>query len=865
MIRQKNLTPFVFGYRLTSRKPPQRELVGVVRATFRLAPGEPLVPLAAKLTSINLDDPRMPERAREGLAKAAALVGQGTIAADRFAEDDPNMVGALEYASDLADFKLHGEWTVKAHCHVPSGRPRTTCDVGVSVAGRSKTLRVTGPRAWVDRVAGGKASDPVAFTSLPLDWSCAYGGPDFPDNPVGRGHPFVVTPERQESLADLPPTLTDALRRTSELPLVEDPRDLVTTQGHVPRPAGFGPVSPWWPARRAKLGKEYGEEYRAKYAPFHPRDLDWTFFQAAPPDQWLPGYFRGDEEVVFTNLHPGASELRTKLPGLRIRVFVLRSGLPVEVPMVLDTLHADLDAGSLTLTWRGLVPVAQDDFSDVPYALVASEPLVAAQMPAETYHGALEAFAADPVGLAETPLPRLQAFARDLESGALARDIEALPEDEHLMGAVASRIGKGLIPEAQLATLREATREAGRNMLAQSASSGAKLKRAVITELERAQDLPAPPAANDATGKPSFSPAIRRALGDLAAQQRAIPEVDWSDMNEALADSLATVPDDGVRSLAATLGPDAILDRPLPEPGPGADFSWHDLSDRDLRGYDLSGANFEGATLSRARLDGCNLAGARLVGAALSRANLTGARCRGADLTRAVLSRTTAADADFREARLERATLLDADLASARLDGAKGDGAQLRKTNLSAAKLEGASFEFCVFDECTLEGAMLARANVKRSLFRKCALGRASLAGADLTRAGFLECDLTEARLVEAFGLGTNWLRSNLTRADLRYAILPENLFLIVHAVGANLAAADLPKSRFYKAGLRDANLEHANLLDADLRKAVLSGATFRGANLYEAKVLEAMGTDVDLRGANLKAALFDRSQLVTK
>src|SRR5947209_7433938 len=42
-MKTKNLTPFLFGAKLTSRKPPQLEMTAIVRGAFRFVPGEPLL------------------------------------------------------------------------------------------------------------------------------------------------------------------------------------------------------------------------------------------------------------------------------------------------------------------------------------------------------------------------------------------------------------------------------------------------------------------------------------------------------------------------------------------------------------------------------------------------------------------------------------------------------------------------------------------------------------------------------------------------------------------------------------------------------------------------------------------------------
>src|SRR5262249_12454151 len=141
---------------------------------------------------------------------------------------------------------------------------------------------------------------------------------------------------------------------TPELPNIEHAGELLRSRSDSPMPAGFGPLSPHRPDRRAKVGENYGTSYRKKRAPYYADDFDWSYFNAAPPDQQVP-YLRGDEELVFQNLHPAVEVFRSRLPGLRIRAFANDlEGRFREVPMNLDTLLADLDEGALYLVWRGL-------------------------------------------------------------------------------------------------------------------------------------------------------------------------------------------------------------------------------------------------------------------------------------------------------------------------------------------------------------------------------------------------------------------------------------------------------------------------------------------------------------------------------
>ncbi len=862
MIRLKNLTPFAFGYRICSRKPPQPELTAVVRAKLQLIPGEPLLPFKAQLTKLDLEDEIVPQETRDVLDEVGQVMGQGPLKADVFDEDDITQLGPLRYASDLVAFKLNAEVLVLGSCHPPRGRAVRECDVSVEVGKWSKQLRVFGDRNWIDRFAGGKATDPAPFQQMPLDWTHAFGGPDCPDNPVGKGHKLGKPVNEREEVEDWPASLKQALLNANALPNVEDPRHLITRSGKEPKPVGFGPISPWWPHRKNKLGHEYDERYENKYAPYYPRDFDWTHLHAAPADQQLRGYLRGDEALRFVNLHPKAADFRCALPGLRVRVFLINDqGTKAEAPMALDTLAADLDDEALYLTWRGVTPVREDDLEDVQAALIVAEDLAESPKPKEHYFEALDKFAADPVGINETKIPALQKLQDDIDSGQIERDIDAMDEDEHLMGNIMERLSGPLIPPEQLQALKEGTLEAGVQSMRNNPDSPKALKEAVKKTLREGQDPPAPAARMGADdGK---NPMLARALSDLVAQQKQVPQVDWSDVNEAIDDQLAELDDGSAGGEPLTMK--AMLDRPLVEPAPGCDLSWQDLSDRDLSGVDLSGANLEGATLSRAKLVGAILDGANLTGASLAGADLSGASCREANFSSALFSRTVAIRTSFEQAVLKRAVLLKTDLSEARLDGVDAYSWQASKVKLVGASLRGGNFEFCVFDECDLSGAQLVKTNAKRSLFRKCNLHEATLQQAEVSRSGFIEATLCGAKARGLHGEGTNWMKSQLDDADFSHAVLPDNVFMQVMAPGANFSAVDMPRARFYKAVLREVRFDHANLLGVDMRKASLTDCSFRGANLYEARLVEAHGVDVDFAKANLLNADFKRGRMVRK
>ena len=214
-MQTKNTTPFLFGTKVTSLQPPQPQMTAIVKATFRLRPGDPL---------IAVED----------------LMEQGPLRADTFGDGDDDRVGEDGvYASDFADFKLRGsEVLVKGTCHTPGGRPLAECPVRVSVGAWSKTLVVVGRRVWTEKLIGNAVSEPQPFTAMPLDYAHAFGGPGYAANPSGKG---LGTPE---------------------LPNVEQAAARARSKGDRPEPAGFGPINPVWPQRAGKLGKDYGRAWK---------------------------------------------------------------------------------------------------------------------------------------------------------------------------------------------------------------------------------------------------------------------------------------------------------------------------------------------------------------------------------------------------------------------------------------------------------------------------------------------------------------------------------------------------------------------------------------------------------------------------
>jgi uncharacterized protein YjbI with pentapeptide repeats len=804
----KNLTPFAFGAKICSRRPPQPEMTVVVRGSFTLRPGE------------------APAAIEDSLER-------GSLMGDRFADDD--RANECVYATDFADFKLGAEVLLVGSCHAPGGRRVPDCPVQIRVGTWSKALHVFGQRVWT--ATGASKAEP--FERMPLTWHNAFGGPGYDRNPVGKGF------------------------KTKELPNVERASELVTLPLDHPEPACFGPIHPEWPQRRALVGRQWGASYAKKRAPYLAEDFDWRFFCAAAADQQLEGYLRGDEPVRLLNLHPDAPRFETALPALRTRVFVRDLAASArEVDVRLDTLLFDLDQGRMLLTWRGVTPVAEDDLEDVAFLLVASEPLAEPPRALDHYRCILAEFAADPVGIgAAMPKDLVELGERMAQAPEGADPYPDAPDQGNPVSTMLAR-KLGPFASDMQQQVKQGVAQARSNVPASQAGT---LEEA-LAEAARV-DFDSPPVPlilkPGALPDPRLRPGMRKMLEQATTlrEQAREPRLPAEARDKLLlqADELEKLPHDPRwRELDPEYTP-PVAPISADEPGPGRNLSEQDLSGRDLRGVDLSGANLEAAILTKANLSGAKLVGANLRKAILYKTELGDAELDDADLTRVNAARVRARVASFRQAKLDEGFFENADLCDADLGLASGSYASFAHAKLVRAKLARARLTHCDFSHAELTEADFTSAELGRGQFVECRAERACFENAKLDRASFAEAQLVGANFVGAQGEAVHFLSAKLDGADLRYAKLDGAHFTKASAVAARFSCASLVGCRLYRACLDRADLSTTNLFRADLCKARLNEARFTGANLYDAKLLGAQGTGADFRDAVLTMSTLER------
>lgn len=263
--------------------------------------------------------------------------------------------------ADMGFPKPHGELLVTGSCFALNDGGTQASDVQVSIGELSKRLLVFGERRWLQ---SGVPSRPEPFVRMPISWRNSYGGSGYEKNPIGKGY----TGKKTVSGEVFP------------LPNIENPSHLVGSPADTTEPAGFAPLDMMWPQRFGKCGT-YDKKWLEERWPWFPDNFNSEFFNTAPSDQYLSGFFQGEEPIEIRNMHPSLPLIRSQLPGQRPRVFLTRkkSLAPdaetefVEVHHQIDTVWLFPSVLRGLVLYRGTLEVLDDEYGDIERIYVAAE------------------------------------------------------------------------------------------------------------------------------------------------------------------------------------------------------------------------------------------------------------------------------------------------------------------------------------------------------------------------------------------------------------------------------------------------------------------------------------------------------------
>jgi uncharacterized protein YjbI with pentapeptide repeats len=747
-----------------------------------------------------------------------AVTGCGDVA------PDGNPFHGISYASDWVPYKPFGEFMAVGTAYSPSRTGSVAYQVVMQVGSASKSLDVTGDRVWNTSFLGRHSPGPASpVKAVPLDYAHAWGGPKYPYNPVGRGF------------------------RTDAMPNLEVPGNHASKYTAEAQPAGFSPIPPSWPQRSSKLRGPDGQWRRHRW-PWLPEQFDYTFFNAAPPDQWIDGFFRGYESLQFVNMHPEHAVYTTRLPGVRARCFVTKRQSDddqqpaslCEVPLSLDTLWVDMDQEKLSLVWRGRTPVRSVKLRDVETLLVLLEPLDEPDHPLAHYEAM---FAQEPLVAA---VPPTRARERP-DFAAMKADLEAKLEEVKKEIAEVEKLAQQAMNGPQMAKIKAAGHvppppQEFEAAVAAARESGEKQLARVREALQRNPTA----TADQMEAAKKASALLSQGLADLLAlpAQVAAKQAEFD------------------AKIAAAFPPKRVIDRTAfdGEAARRDGFAKAKLRGADFSGLDLSGVSFVGAFLREARfanakLCGADLSGANLCGADLSGTDLTAARLDHADMQKAVV-----AGAVWKQTSLTHAKLSRLDLTGADFSNATGQRPDFTEATLASATFCGANLPQAVFCRAVLSGADFTHTHLQGADLSFAKAPGVRMADSDLSRlrAGH-GADFSNADLRRIKADGSIWTGANLAKANFQQATLVRARFPEAHLSEVIFDRCDLAHGVFEDAQLNGAVLTNANLLRVAFDRADLTDASLDNANLYEAGFWDAVLQRTSWEGAEATESLLEQ------
>lgn len=668
-----------------------------------------------------------------------------------------------------------------------------------------------------------------------------------------------------------------------------------------------------WPCRMKDLGT-YDARWLQTRWPGLPDDADWHFFNEAQPQQRLPGGLRGDEEIFLSAFGPETPEQHVRLPGVRLRLEVLRTGETEwkEQAIAADTLWLFPVERAALICWHALVPCADEKPSDIAAArfLLTPEqaasvpppaaPTAGAHIPAEgqtstqgmnaaamtaaaaatTVAAAAAASAAkagtDPAAPesaprpapAPEPAPPTQAEM----AAALHADLdESLPE----LNTALTQAGLPPLTPEQIAETRQHLDRLSAEVAALQASPPPppleeQLRQAGLSEERIAAvnaaldlELPDPTEHTDAAAWQAASEAFLARFSALLQPPASL--------TDSMSQMLRLMGPGGAESLRAMSGdlpgtPSAVLQKAGMSPA-AADRLLELLDDApdDLDALTAyaplleAGAGFPPGSVSD-HLERYRAALRELEDKspdkATDRATERAVSAPSADIPSQPAAPESTPESTAEATPPEAQATSPAGAAQAPEDGTPPDAVASDSAAASAgAASSRAQLAAVLAAGGSLAGLSLAGADLSGLRLDGQQLAGADLSGADLRGASLVGVDLRGAKLAGADASGACFLRARLSQADLRKLRAPDADFTGADLTEADAGEADLSSALFHESracGLRapQARMEGTRLRHSDLSGADLCGADLRSADMHALRLDRAR-----LSGANLSDA----------
>ncbi|MDR0218993.1 MAG: DUF2169 domain-containing protein [Enterobacteriaceae bacterium] len=735
---------------------------------------------------------------------------------------------------DLAIPKSCAEFLATGYAYTHHQTDKTACAARIQIGQREKTLAVFGDRYWVD----GIPSKPQPFEQMRLDWSRAFGGAGYDDNPLGIG----FKPETRENGI-----------RIHRLPNIETQHEPLLSSDATPNPVSFCPLDFSWPGRFSRMGKQYDEAWLENEFPGFAHDIDWRAFNTAPPDQWWEQLNALPVQAAWRieNMHPEKPIQEGKLPAWRARCFIKRLRLDdeiiEEIHMRQTTVWFFPHLEQMILIWHGCSLINEDDAADVLQMVTALE-LSDAPRPEDHY------------------LPFIRQRTDDEKNvRADFQEKDLIPEEI---------IGPWVDTELPVSSsIQENLQNHGKRLREQQKERLAADGKDINTALPGASATQESPPSPEAEVLPPFiekTPVEDQSRGPenvyrfreiLNKQQQSMTSSDPKlAQSEQLLRSLYFASVQSQKPALRLTGNQAHIARNQVQNlmAQGGDFSGMDFTGADLSGMDLRGANFSQALLESCCFNNSRLDDADFSQAMLARAEICNASLSGAKLDKASLILAQCEHSDFSATRFKETQLQEALFDHCQFSDASFTDLFLQKVYIAHCDFQSSHWKDCILTELALPALNFNYADLNNVSFFSCKLQQATFDHARLESCAWVETQANQIRFCSATLLTSAFtLNSELNQADFSQAVLTE----------CNLRQMPLVQARFHTATLHNCDLSEADCQSADMQyldgaKSLFIRTDFRGAWLNNANLMSALMQKCNFSGTDLRQANLFRADM---
>ncbi|MBA6339758.1 DUF2169 domain-containing protein [Colwellia sp. MB02u-10] len=701
-----------------------------------------------------------------------------------------------------------------------------------------KELAVFGDRRWYKLLGAGIGiSSAEPFSSLTINYSNAYGGEGYAFNPEGKGFKTVET----------------ELGERQFLPNIEYKNNLLTSSSKQAAPASFGRIDIMW-QQRLSLAGTYDQAYLDNQMPGLANDIDWLYFNDAAQDQWLKGFFQGDEHFYISHMHAQHQTLSGTLPAIYGRAFVNQS-VPVkdeqqqltgdyqteftEIKTKLDTLWLFPNAAVGVMIYRGTIEGYSDDGCDISALLLACENRSDTPRSLAHYQDQLTKRLDPEHGY------KYALFSSPLIAEGMSCGFKQIQDEYDFPLEMLGKANMDEFAKAKTAEAMLQVDDAKQQIIEQCKAAGVdptpyidKInnpeKAPEQLKIEALMEKMAPGMVTDPENIDIFNidlsvmDEIKAYTEEMAEQKKAEAKAQV----KAEAIKLKTMPDAHLFIDAIAKMEKAVIEIDLPPMWPRTDISGQLLeikkqvanATKQIEVLREQGVPEE--QLPNIALDIENIE-AKLLDAEV---RLKETYAMGAHLMPTSRSphpeQEVALKTEFLQKLNQGESLVNGDYACIDLSGEN-----LAGIDLTGCYLEGVNFTDCDLTKANLTGAILAGANLTNAN-----LTQANCAGANIGAANLTDADLSEANLTKGQLGGSNLTRTKLMRCDMAELNFLDTTFEQTVFDGAVLKQCNFINPVFNHCSFIGSDLSQVNMVKPILVQANFSQATLDGANFVEAQ-----------------------------